>query len=474
MFLAEAGNKLLSPTHLSHSRSWVDFFPFKDKMLTPLLRILPRSKDRARPRLRHIETRPQPKSLSSSRSSKLYLLGTFSYTVLIVYGSLYPLSGWRVPAGPIFSFLTAPFPDQLSRADVLTNVLAYIPLGGLIAWTLRRGGKAATVIVAAMAGAALSFAMESVQMFLPSRTSSNVDLLTNIAGVALGALAGCVFRPGSGFRQRLTALRSRWFAADQGVDVGLAAVLLWASSQLSPFVPSMDVSSVRRGLSPLWYGFNNPSSISGLKVASYALDIAGLGLLTTVLAHAQKRVVAHFLLFAGLVLCLKPFIVERQLSLEAISGLVVAGALLALAPRGKGARALLAMLCIVAGFMVQELTPFSGTTHDFNWMPFAGQVDNTVSGFASILEGVWPFVALSALTMLGFGLKKKPMLYGGGILLLMVFGLEWAQQQIPGRYGDITTLILAALGWTIPWLSVNVSLGSSRPTGSGCDLRRMG
>jgi hypothetical protein len=49
------------------------------------------------------------------------------------------------------------------------------------------------------------------------------------------------------------------------------------------------------------------------------------------------------------------------------------------------------------------------------------------------------------------------MLYGGGTVLLLAFGLEWAQQQIPGRYGDITTLILAALGWGSSWLFATLS-----------------
>lgn len=441
------------------------FFPF-DTTLRASSRTAPRSKDL----LNEIGTPGAPALSSRARNRKVYLIGTLVYAALIVYASLFPLSGWQIPAGPIFSFLTASFPDHLSQADVLTNVLAYIPLGGLVAWTISSKGSTAAIIAATVVGGVLSLAMESVQMFLPSRTSSNVDLLTNIAGVIFGAVLGCVFRPGSGFTRRLTSLRNRWFAGDQAADVGLAAVLLWALSQLSPFVPSMDVSSIRQGLSPLWYALNDPSSTSWLKVASYALDIAGLGLLATILAHAHKRVVAHFLLFAGLVLCIKPFIVERQLSLEALSGLVVAGAFLGLAPGGKALRALLAIVCIVAGFVVQELTPFSGTTHGFNWIPFAGQVDNTVSGFGSILEGVWPFVALSALTMLGFGLKRKPMLYGGGIFLLLVFGLEWAQTQVPGRYGDITTVILAAVGWTIPWLWASIGESPGAPQLEADDL----
>ncbi len=391
---------------------------------------------------------------SQAANQKILLAGTLCYAALIVYSTLYPLNGWRVPAASIFSFLTDPIPEHLHRADLLTNVLAYIPLGALIVWTSKPKRNAPAVIVTATMGGLLSLTMESLQMFLPGRTPSNVDLLANVAGTALGATIGCVLRPRSAFMLRLNAVRNRWFSGDRRADVALAAVLLWALSQLSPFVPSMDVSSIRQGLSPLWYALNDPSSISGLKTAEYALDIVGLALLTTVIAQSRRRVLRYFLAFAGIVLCLEPFIVKRQHSPEEILGLTLAGIAATLMPRGKELRARLAILCIVAGFVIYEVTPKGGETHAFQWIPFAGHLDNRILAFGSILEGLWPFVAISALVMLGFEFKRKAMIYGGGALLLVVFALEWLQQQVPGRYADITTVILAAIGWTAPWLWV--------------------
>jgi hypothetical protein len=29
--------------------------------------------------------------------------------------------------------------------------------------------------------------------------------------------------------------------------------------------------------------------------------------------------------------------------------------------------------------------------------------------------------------------------------------LEWLQQSVPGRDGDITQVVLASAGWLIPW-----------------------
>ena len=195
----------------------------------------------------------------------------------------------------------------------------------------------------------------------------------------------------------------------------------------------MDVSSIREGLSPLWHTLNDLSSLSLLRTFSYSLDITGMGLLMTVVTRRGRKITLPFLLAVGFVLCLKPLIVSRQLALEAICGLALAGPLLMVIPKPKGLRALLAMFSIFAGFAMAEMTPAIGGFHPFNWIPFAGQIDDTVRGFGSILEGTWPFVALAALTILGFGIKRKPMMYMGSVLLTLVFGFEWVQQGIPGQ-----------------------------------------
>src|ERR1035437_1837347 len=63
-------------------------------------------------------------------SSGLKWLGFF-YFLLIIYGSLFPLTGWQAPlswSNPIMS----PWPTHASRADILVNLLAYFPLGLLL------------------------------------------------------------------------------------------------------------------------------------------------------------------------------------------------------------------------------------------------------------------------------------------------------------------------------------------------------
>jgi hypothetical protein len=43
-------------------------------------------------------------------------------------------------------------------------------------------------------------------------------------------------------------------------------------------------------------------------------------------------------------------------------------------------------------------------------------------------------------------------MWGGGIALgLLAFGLEWRQQYLPGRIGDITTVMLMVATWFFVW-----------------------
>src|SRR3990172_10491542 len=83
------------------------------------------------------------------------------YALLAVYASLYPLSGWRDPSGPMLAFLTAPWPRYVTAFDVGANFLGYVPYGLLCVLAVHprlAGGKA--VLLAALSGGALSLVLE--------------------------------------------------------------------------------------------------------------------------------------------------------------------------------------------------------------------------------------------------------------------------------------------------------------------------
>src|SRR5512135_2173494 len=117
-----------------------------------------------------------------------YLAGL--YALAIAYASLQPFAPWLAPAPNTPFFLFAPFPPRYTRFDILVNVVAYAPFGFFVALMPRRRPPLGRFLVALAAATALSFAMETLQMLLPTRVASVVDLGANIAGAILGALVG--------------------------------------------------------------------------------------------------------------------------------------------------------------------------------------------------------------------------------------------------------------------------------------------
>jgi VanZ family protein len=162
-----------------------------------------------------------------------------AYVALIVYASLYPFSGWRDQGLAFSAWLWSPWPKYWTWFDILANVFGYMPLGFLLALSFLRRGKPrfapgsniAAVGVAAASSALLSFAMESLQSYLPSRVASNVDFALNAGGAWVGALAA-VGLERAGAIDHWSRIRVSWFVDDaRGALVLLA---LWPFALLFP------------------------------------------------------------------------------------------------------------------------------------------------------------------------------------------------------------------------------------------------
>ena len=122
----------------------------------------------------------------------LYL--NLGYALLIVYASLYPLTGWHDTGGNPLDFLVATWPRYWTAFDLTTNVLAYLPFGLLGAAILRlRLGPLPAWLLATSLAAVLSFGLEFTQNYLPNRVPSNLDLACNAGGALLGAAAGALW-----------------------------------------------------------------------------------------------------------------------------------------------------------------------------------------------------------------------------------------------------------------------------------------
>lgn len=178
-----------------------------------------------------------------SSASPLALL----YAALIVYASLYPFSGWRVPGVPLLSFLAAPWPHWWTSFDLISNLLGYLPLGALLFGALVRTGTpiGPALGLAVGAGTMLSFGLEFTQNFLPQRVASNLDLALNALGTLIGVvLAWLIHR--SGGVEHWQAARDRWFIGRSAG--GLALLLLWPIGLLFPLPVPLGMGQVLRHL----------------------------------------------------------------------------------------------------------------------------------------------------------------------------------------------------------------------------------
>lgn len=158
------------------------------------------------------------------------LLG--AYLIALVYGSLYPWSGWRWGGVPALGFLFDPWPRWWTWQDVLVNVAIYVPVGLLAAGVLRRwSGAAIAILLAAVFASVVSLTIESLQTYLPARVASRPDWLANSAGAAIGAIAG-------GVAGSLPVWhRSFWLRPSlHGVTgaTGVALLVAWLTIQMPP------------------------------------------------------------------------------------------------------------------------------------------------------------------------------------------------------------------------------------------------
>lgn len=170
--------------------------------------------------------------MGGQRSSATPL--AIAYALLIVYASLYPFGPWRWPAGHALADLALlPWPRWRDRFDEVANLLGYLPLGGLVAGAvLRRGGHLGWAAAAGLLGpAALSFVMETVQNFIPSRVPSLRDWVLNAAGAAVGVLLAAAAQR-LGWVDRWQAMRQRWFVRQSAGAIAL--LMLWPVGLLFP------------------------------------------------------------------------------------------------------------------------------------------------------------------------------------------------------------------------------------------------
>jgi VanZ family protein len=387
---------------------------------------------------------------ADNRTSRLLLLG---YLVFLFYASLYPISSFRLPEESPFTLLFGT--ETIARADALTNLLVYLPLGWLLVFRWPGLGS----LRAALLGCSISLAIEYLQAFLPGRVPSVLDWGLNSAGTLIGAELA-VRLP---HIPRLDAVAV--LAPGPRARLGLIAVGTWVAAQLFPFVPSTDVDYLREGLRPLWHVLRGQESFSPAQASAYALATLSLGSILGECLRPNRRTRLLVPTFFIAVLLAKVPIVTRQLSLEALVGAFFG---LSISWRLSDSKpgSTVPFLAALGAFVVEELRGEglgSGPPLAFNWIPLRSHLANEIVGASDILAGTWPFLALAFVVSGSRSIPPRRAAPGGAVIVFFfVLALEWIQQFL-GRSPDVTDALIALGTWLLAWIGISGNDRASSP-----------
>jgi VanZ family protein len=353
-----------------------------------------------------------------TRASPIARAAWAVYAMLLLYSGLTPWSGWRDLGIDPFAYLTAPLPRYVTSFDLAVNVAAYLPLGALTVAALypqRRGARA--IALATLAGALLSGIIEALQTYLPTRISSNVDLLTNTLGALAGAAFTAPFCAALIDRGRLLAWRRRWFESD--ATAVLIALALWPAAQIYPEPMLFGNGDLRDTLEPFiaalggrWLQFNAESFGPAEYVLAEAFVIAaatlatGLALCSILRADAPRYRLLTGLILGGLaaksIANAVQFGPDRTLSWltpGAFGGLAIA--VLSLAAATGGSRrwqAAVAWVAVIALLVAVNATP-ENPYHLAQLQEWRqGRLLN-FNALARWLSTLWPLALAGAMTL---------------------------------------------------------------------------
>ena len=336
----------------------------------------------------------------------LYL--ALAYVVLIVYASLYPFK-WRDSGLSPLAYLDAAWPRYWTGFDLGINIVAYVPLGFLLALTLRQVmSRWPAALLGLLLGALLSFCLECLQTWLPARVPSNVDLACNTLGTALGAMVAAY--AGKRIFRRIVQLQNEVLAPVPYAEFGVVLLGTWLLTQLSPETVLFGAGDLRSilGLTPA-VPYAAPSFFV-LETGVITCNSLAIGLFARTLLndhHMPYRTLAMFILLGlsirtlGAAVLVTPQDALSWLTPGARLGLLIGGLLLwlmLLLPATL--RIAVAGAALMAGTTLVNLTPSNPYSEAALAAWRQGHFLN-FNGLTRWMASLWPFVTLPYLIALG-------------------------------------------------------------------------
>jgi VanZ family protein len=328
--------------------------------------------------------------------------------LLVAYATLHPLEDWRDHGQAAFDYLTGPWPRHIVRFDVAANVLGYVPFGflGVAALYPRIKGGAAFALALA-AGAVTCILLEAAQSYLPTRIASNLDVLANIAGTLVGAVAGVRLAPWLLEHGPYRRWRAAAFLPGTAVDAGMVLLALWLFVQLNPATLLFGAGDLRDLVSTPAVGSRAPTYFVSIEALTAAANLVVVALLLASIATPRYpvRLGIVALSLAALVVKSIAFAATRDDAFawltrgaqEGLIGGLVLALLLVSLPRT--ARLVLAAVLIMAATVLVNLAPpnpyFAATLRAWQ----QGHLLN-FNGLTRLVSAAWPFLALGYLIYL--------------------------------------------------------------------------
>ena len=280
-----------------------------------------------------------------------------AYLLFIIYVSLSPFSGWQEQGLHFVDVLLAPPTHTFTWFDAILNCISYFPFGFLLAHTQRNHWTAPSILIwATITGFSVSLMLEYTQMYLPSRVSSNIDLLSNTTGTFCGSVLALTLLKYTWFA-RVKIWHEQWIKYDKTTDFGLALLASWVFAQVNPSLPmlgSVFVSAIAR-----WpFDIVQAAPFNWLECAEVTLNMLLLGVLLSTLMRKRRNTLSALLLILGsvtlikfmaAVLLLKSWALLLWLNSEAMLGILI-GLLLLFLLRKLTSRWLLRMSFLSAFF----------------------------------------------------------------------------------------------------------------------------
>ena len=326
------------------------------------------------------------------------------WALLIAYASLYPFFPLRPPSPEALTgFLTGP--RYVIRSDIAFNVVAYLPLGMFAALYFRGAGDGRRAIVKAVAlGAGWSLLMEGLQLFVPNRHVSSVDVAANAFGALLGALV--FMEPIYTVATRpLAQLRDSLVTPGAWGDAGLVLVMLWLLAQFNPALPFFGAGDIgsTAGESRIEIGL--------LQWGAIGMAICGFGLFLSALLKDGRSTLTVTVVLLSLALWLKfaaaPLLLHSIYRADWVDEAAVGGltlGLLALVPARRferPARIYLGLVLVLAGALFAKIfgaySPVEELVRLFRWPH--GQVGSFAT-LTRFLHELWPVAAVVFLSAL--------------------------------------------------------------------------